>query len=480
MLTELSIVFGSLILIMFLNIFVLTFIYGKKSPVRLLGKMLPSVFVVSVCFFVLGKYGATRYEVVAAVCGGSFLCLLLNFIIVGSRLIRPLNALAYGLSAGGSHMSTASSEVLSASRSLADGAAQQASGLEETASSLEEMAAMARQNAEHTQQGKTISDEASHIMGDVQAHMGQLTEAMEEIIRSTEETGKIIKDIDGIAFQTNLLALNAAVEAARAGEAGAGFAVVADEVRKLAMLSAEAARNTNDLIEKTMTSVQNGNRLKTETEQTFARNVDISEKMGALIDGIAVASREQSEGIVQVSAAVAQMDQVVQQSAANADALASEAGVTSEQAEKMKGFVTDLVDLFGVGENGTPAEARKMLKKVLAYVKANGKQKGLEEISNTNGQFIDRDIYAFVYDMEGNMLAHGQDHSLIGKDLLNVKDQDGKYFQREILKIAKEQGKGESYFSWMNPVSMKIQRKVVFFKTIDDFIVLAGAYLETD
>ena len=128
-----------------------------------------------------------------------------------------------------------------------------------------------------------------------------MTKAIEEVNRSSEETGKIIKTIDEIAFQTNLLALNAAVEAARAGEAGAGFAVVADEVRSLAMRAAEAAKNTSVLIQNTRKAVKNGDELTHLTQDAFKENVDISAKISHLVDEISAASKEQSQGIDQVS-----------------------------------------------------------------------------------------------------------------------------------------------------------------------------------
>jgi methyl-accepting chemotaxis protein len=177
--------------------------------------------------------------------------------------------------------------------------------------------------------------------------MNEMANAIGEITKSSEETGKIIKTIDEIAFQTNLLALNAAVEAARAGEAGAGFAVVADEVRNLAMRAAEAAKNTSDLIENTIKAVKDGNELTTATQEAFQENVEIAAKVGALVEEIAAASTEQAQGIDQVNKAVAEMDKIVQQNAANAEESASASEEMSAQSEHMKGFVENLIALVG-------------------------------------------------------------------------------------------------------------------------------------
>jgi methyl-accepting chemotaxis protein len=190
----------------------------------------------------------------------------------------------------------------------------------------------------------------------------QLMQAIGEITRSSEETGKIIKTIDEIAFQTNLLALNAAVEAARAGEAGAGFAVVADEVRNLALRAAEAAKNTTALIEKTIKAVKNGNEITVATQVAFKANAEISGKIGQLVDEIATASQEQANGVAQVNKAVSEMDRVTQQTAAHAEESASAAEEMNAQAQQMRGYVEELAAVVGgEGERRSSNHPRKAL-----------------------------------------------------------------------------------------------------------------------
>jgi methyl-accepting chemotaxis protein len=195
--------------------------------------------------------------------------------------------------------------------------------------------------------------------------MVQLMQAIGEITRSSEETGKIIKTIDEIAFQTNLLALNAAVEAARAGEAGAGFAVVADEVRNLALRAAEAAKNTTALIEKTIKAVKNGNEITVATQVAFKANAEISGKIGQLVDEIATASQEQAHGVAQVNKAVSEMDRVTQQTAAHAEESASAAEEMNAQAQQMRGYVEELAAVVGGdGERRGTGHPRKALPEV--------------------------------------------------------------------------------------------------------------------
>ena len=134
---------------------------------------------------------------------------------------------------------------------------------------MEEMTSMTRKTAENAKYADDLTREANREVNEANTAMQSLTVSMAEISTASEETSKIIKTIDEIAFQTNLLALNAAVEAARAGEAGAGFAVVADEVRNLAMRAAEAARNTATLIESTVAKVHEGAALVDGTNASF-------------------------------------------------------------------------------------------------------------------------------------------------------------------------------------------------------------------
>ena len=254
------------------------------------------------------------------------------------------------LTSGAEQVAAASGQVSSASQSLAEGATEQAAGLEETSSSLEEMASMTKQNADNAQQANALAGEARTAADQGAGSMNRMNGAIQEIQKSSDETAKIIKVIDEIAFQTNLLALNAAVEAARAGEAGKGFAVVAEEVRNLAMRSAEAAKNTADLIEESVKNSKNGVDIATEVGTALEEIVQGVSKTTDLVSEIAAASQEQSQGIDQVNTAIAQMDKVTQQNAANAEESASASEELSSQAESMNEVVGRLITLVE-GEN---------------------------------------------------------------------------------------------------------------------------------
>ncbi len=257
----------------------------------------------------------------------------------------PLRKIILGLSDAVQMMTSGTAEVSQASETLAEGASHQAATIEETSSSIEEMSAMAGRNADHANQADSLMRETHGIVTQANDAMRQLNRSMENIATASEDTSRIIKTIDEIAFQTNLLALNAAVEAARAGTAGAGFAVVADEVRNLAMRAAEAARNTNGLIEDTTQRVQEGRRLVTDARGVFAKVTESAAKVAQLLGEISTASNEQADGVRQLNKAVAEIDNVTQMNAASAEESASASRAMKAQVEDMERFVDTLVAL---------------------------------------------------------------------------------------------------------------------------------------
>lgn len=201
---------------------------------------------------------------------------------------------------------------IDASNRLKKTTEQIAVSLEETSASLQEMSATTSQTSLHATELNGLMAESVEVVKKADESMNQLSGAMREIIQASEDTSKIVKTIDEISFQTNLLVLNAAVEAARAGEAGAGFAVVADEVRNLAMRAAEASKNTESLIQRTISRVREGSRFVEETGNSFSDVVSSTSKARILIEEIATASNEQSNGIEQITQAVSEMEQTIQ------------------------------------------------------------------------------------------------------------------------------------------------------------------------
>ena len=278
---------------------------------------------------------------------------ILGLLFIPLRHLGRLHTVASGLSTASEEVNSAAGRISEVSQSLSQGASEQAASLEETSASLEELASMTRTNADNARQADALMGETAKVVDYANTSMGSLTQSMREVSAASEETAKIIKTIDEIAFQTNLLALNAAVEAARAGEAGAGFAVVADEVRALAMRAAEAAKNTATLIEGTVDKVKEGSDLVTKTAAAFSQVTGSTGKVKELVAEIVAASSEQAQGVDQINKAVTEMNTVTQQTAASAEESASAAEQLTAQSEQMRGVVGELVALVEGGAGGT-------------------------------------------------------------------------------------------------------------------------------
>jgi methyl-accepting chemotaxis protein len=276
----------------------------------------------------------------------------LTIFLIARSVVNPVNRIVQGMSEGASQVASASGEVSSAGQVLANLATEQAASLEETSASMEEMASMTRQNADNAAQADSFMQNAATVVGQANSSMKELRQAMDKINTASDETAKIIKTIDEIAFQTNLLALNAAVEAARAGEAGAGFAVVADEVRNLAMRAAEAAKNTQALIEANITDIKEGSQLVLDTDERFNQVQERSGKVSELVSEIAAASKEQAMGIDQINNATTEMDKVTQQMAATAEESAASSEELSAMSATMHGMVEELGNLVKGGRGG--------------------------------------------------------------------------------------------------------------------------------
>jgi methyl-accepting chemotaxis protein len=304
-------------------------------------------------------------------CGLVVLCSVIVIMFKGV-VIKPITRVVSELSSVASQVNNASEEVAVASKSLADGAATQALAMEETSTSIEENTAMTRQNADNATQANSLMHRNGEVLQKAANSMSELTESMEEIANAGNDTQKIVKDIDEIAFQTNLLALNAAVEAARAGEAGAGFAVVADEVRNLALRAAEAARTTSDLIKGTVNRVDRGSDFVADTNTIFHELNASTEKSAQLVDEIVTANLEQANSMRQIAKAVFEIDNYTQYNTAHAEETTASADVLSNEADRLTTIIDELEGILhgsskkaavqGPSHNGSPEEYTVPLK----------------------------------------------------------------------------------------------------------------------
>lgn len=267
--------------------------------------------------------------------------------ILTKLALGPLDRITESLASGAAQSAVAADQVAQASQQLAEGASEAAAAVEETSSSLEQMSSMLHGTANNTVKAKALVSEAHAAAQNGSVTMGEMTSAMQSIAQSSAEVAKIVKSIDEIAFQTNILALNAAIEAARAGEAGAGFAVVADEVRSLAQRSSAAAHETAEKIEAAIMNSRNGSQSLVKLGESFAAIAEKVNQTDGLVNEIAQAAKEQSQGVEQIAAAIGQMGKVSTRNAGNAETTAGAAEELSAQAKEQMSLVEELRSVTG-------------------------------------------------------------------------------------------------------------------------------------
>lgn len=247
-----------------------------------------------------------------------------------------LNEVMTNINFASEQVASGSKQISDSSIALSQGTTEQASAIEELTSSIEELSAQTQKNAEGANHANELEDKAKANADKGNKQMQEMLKAMEEINVSSNNISKIIKVIDEIAFQTNILALNAAVESARAGQYGKGFAVVAEEVRNLAARSANAAKETTELIEGSIRKVEDGTKIANETANALKKIINDIDEAAALVNDIAIASNEQAIGISQINQGIMQVSQVVQTNSATSEEGAAASEELSSQAELLK------------------------------------------------------------------------------------------------------------------------------------------------
>jgi len=290
----------------------------------------------------------SRENALATIITAGVLILILVSLIglcVRYLMSLPLERTAGELSEQSQNVGLAADSVTETSQTLAEHASEQAASLEETSSSLEELAAMTKRNDENARKAKEFARHAHEAATKGVSDMQDMAKAVAAMKYSSDDIAKIIKTIEEIAFQTNILALNAAVEAARAGEAGMGFAVVADEVRNLAQRSAQAAKEISSKIEGALSNTSQGVEISGKVAQALKDIVAKVCQVDELVAEVAAASREQTQGIVQITHVVSEMDKVTQGNAASAEESAAAAEELNAQARVMKESVAGLLEL---------------------------------------------------------------------------------------------------------------------------------------
>jgi methyl-accepting chemotaxis protein len=268
-------------------------------------------------------------------------------------MLTQLNTIFGEIVMSAAHVSSGSSQIAQASTNLATGASEQAGTIEELTATVTEVHGMADENTRMATEVLQDVRESGRMMGECTIEMDHMLHAMQDIDKKSQRISNVIKVIDEIAFQTNILALNAAVEAARAGRHGKGFAVVSDEVRSLASKSANAAKETAELIEGSLRSVSEGNTIVTKVHDSLRAVGAISDKNAASMEELHSGSTRQSSSMAEINTAITELSSVVQANSATAE----ETAASSEEMSSQSVVLNDIVSLFKVDRNAAARPA---------------------------------------------------------------------------------------------------------------------------
>jgi methyl-accepting chemotaxis protein len=348
--------------------------------------------------------------------------------------------------------------------------------LQKTTQAMARLNEIVQQNAEQAQQADELVASASGYAVDGGKAMGQAVTTMGSIRESSRKIVDIIALIDSIAFQTNILALNAAVEAARAGEHGRGFAVVASEVGTLAKRSATAAKEIKSLIHESVNTISTGSKLVDHAGATMSSIVASVNSLTGIIQRISNGSNEQRTGIESVNSKIGELTRLNKSNTHMFSDIIKASGTLNEHAVTLLKSIAGFN--LGIREYGTPEEAHAMVGRAVDFLKAHGKDALLAEVNKLDkGQFIERDLYVIVCDLNTyRFVAHGVNPRIHNYDARLSKDPNGRAYMTDMLDLAKRSGEGWIEYTFNHPVTNELMEKSSFVHRVGDLAIACGAY----
>lgn len=351
---------------------------------------------------------------------------------------------------------------------------EQAASVEETSAGIQHLAETFHRNAEHCKRAEVLSGAAAQVARKAAEEMEAMTRTMQRIDGSAHQVSEILSTVEGIAFQTNILALNAAVEAARAGDQGRGFAVVASEVRSLAQRSATAAQEIKTLIAGSLQHVGEGKQTVGAAARIMQEVVSRVQEVREVVEEIGTASRDQSAGVAEINRAIAQIDATTQQNAA----MVEEAATAAISFQRESAVLLETVSRFKLDRSDHRARAVHLVKKVTEHVRRAGAERACADLNQRDGRFEQGDYYVFAIDMQGTRRAYPPDPTKVGLNGIEDQDADGRFFCRDLIRMAQSAGFGWCDFKYLNPATGRVEAKSVYIERAGELILGCGIYLQ--
>lgn len=332
-------------------------------------------------------------------------------------------------------------------------------------------------------EGEAVVNETIVLMDHIHDVVEKSAKIIERLGERSSQIGGIIGIINEIAAQTNLLALNAAIEAARAGEHGRGFAVVSDEVRKLAEKTTEATNEIGDTVLAMQTEMKQAVIAMETGVNAVAEGASDAKKSGDSLHTITAQIDVVSREIHQIASATEQQTATTTEMAGNMQLISRAMEETAESvsenartASEMAGLSGRIKKLIGAYKLVAPEEARLMVDKAYEYIKSYGKDRAITEFNNPRGDFVKGELFIFIMDYNGIILAYGGNTDLVGKNMFDAKDVQGNYISRDVIKLAKTRGNGWHEYYFKNPHTEEVQLKATYFQAVDDYYIGCGIY----
>jgi methyl-accepting chemotaxis protein len=383
-----------------------------------------------------------------------------------------ISAMVANVRSNAAFVAHSGTSLAAANRELSERTEQQAANLEETAASVEQLSSAVQDNAQTASQANTRAGGVRDAADQGASTMSEAIASVEAIQGSAKRMDEIVSVIDGLAFQTNILALNAAVEAARAGESGRGFAVVATEVRSLAKRSADSAKEIRQLIGSSSSQVASSMQRIRAAGGNMTQIVSGIRDVATSMSHIASSGTEQSAGLIEITAAVRQLDEITQRNAQ----MVEQAVTQANDLEGRAGTLVESVSGFKL-QQGSPEEAKALADRAMTHrQRAGSLDSFLREVTDPAQGYFDRDMYVFVFDRESRYAAFGGNQAKVGTYARDIPGVNAHAMMTAIVAQATREP-GWVEYDITNPTTGRVQTKMSYmYQLTDDLFLGCGVY----